>query len=121
MRCFVHPGASYQFSPLTISNRPSRFTSVTVAASFAPGSMRCFWNMGQRGASLVEIMVAEVRSSAANNVAVQNFLMDSPVMLEKMDNERSVRGAHYAASFVIPTEAGIQGLHPFPGFRLSPE
>src|SRR3989442_11203024 len=51
--CFVHEGASYQFSPETISSRPSRLMSATAAVSLAPGSMRWMANVtsGGRGAA----------------------------------------------------------------------
>src|SRR4051794_17710812 len=38
-RCLVHDGASYQFSPETMSRRPSRLMSATAAVSLAPGSI----------------------------------------------------------------------------------
>src|ERR1700756_3146778 len=41
-RCFVHLGASYQYSPETRSSFPSRFMSAKTAVSEEPRSIVCF-------------------------------------------------------------------------------
>src|SRR6266851_7552142 len=63
--CFVHCGASYQFSPETMSTLPSRLISATAQVSFDPRSSACFSNGMSGVRAMLQAAIAAARKRTA--------------------------------------------------------
>src|SRR6266851_4899054 len=63
--CFVHCGASYQFSPETMSTLPSRLMSATAQVSFDPRSSVCFSNGMSGVRAMLQAAIAAARKRTA--------------------------------------------------------
>src|SRR5437899_8420521 len=88
--CFVQRGASYQFSPETMSGLPSRLISATAQVSFEPRSRVCF----SKAISGVRTMLHAASAAASNKAtAIQCRVMRTilPLLLAAATAQGAIR------------------------------
>ena len=91
--CLVHDGASYQFSPETMSSRPSRLMSATAAVSLAPGSSIRVLNGMSGGRVMATDTIASMNTSELQR-HISVFLL----------TERAERAGLYAEKVTAPDD-----------------
>src|SRR6266478_4121177 len=97
--CLVQRGASYQFSPETMSGVPSRLMSATAQVSFEPRSRVCFSN----AISGVRTMLHAARAAASNRTTAREYRV-----------MRTILPLLLAAAAAQGAYARSEGSHGFP-------